>query len=208
MITAVSRALIIVAGACLGETRRDWAAAMEEEYEAAAEDGHPLSFALGCLTGTVRDMTVHQEGRFVLASHAVVLGVLLPIAASFLSALLIGFPYLDAPEALLAGSGGISGVRSMLNEGNTSAAPALALLVLMLTGLHLLVGWAVLNRDWPRVQIIVRLSAAATVTLSLFTGVIFLEPGTALMLVTALAIEVAAVWTLARWHEQLATELR
>jgi hypothetical protein len=203
MIVPTARALMNIAAASLGKTRRDWALAMEGEFEASVEDGKPLAFAIGCLTAALGDLTTHREGRFLLMSYVVVLGVLLPLSAFFLSAFLIGFPFLDDTDVLLAGPSAASSTRSLLNEGNTSAAPALALLVLALTGLLLLVGWAVLNRNWRQAQIMVQLSASATITLSLFTGVIFLEPSATLKLFIALAIEVAAVWILASWHEHL-----
>lgn len=203
MTVQAARALMNVVAASLGETRRDWSLAMSGEFEAAVEDGRPLSFAAGCLAAALGDLATHREGRYLLASYAVVLGVLLPLSAFFLSAFFIGFPYFNGADALVRGPGAASATRSLINEGNMSAAPAMALLVLILTGLLLVAGWAVLNRDWRRAQTLVRLSGSATITLSLFTGVIFLEPGTALMLVAALTLEIAAVSMLARWHGQL-----
>ncbi len=78
----------------LGEHRIAWAQAMAAEFKAAEEDGRPLRFALGCLIGAWRMMPAHAEGRFVLASYALSLGVLIPVAAMLALAAAFGFPLL------------------------------------------------------------------------------------------------------------------
>ena len=80
MTAKLANAVMALAEACLGDRRREWALAMRSELDVAIDEGRPLAFAVGCLTGALRDMPRHAEGRFALTSHAVALG-LLPIAA-------------------------------------------------------------------------------------------------------------------------------
>lgn len=204
MIVLLSRAVMGLAVRCLGQRHAEWAAAMQSEFAAAVEDGRPFGFALGCLGSALRLLPGHEEGRLILASHAVVLGVVVPLSAFFLSASLVGLPFLQSAQALVDGpSIASAAVETRLNRGNIAAAPALTLLILTLATLHLTAGWALLDRNWQRVAAIARLSAAATVTLALFTSVIFLDQRGAVLPLAGLVIELAAITMVARWHERL-----
>jgi len=201
---AVARAVMALAGGCLGDHRREWALAMEAELEAAIDDGRPLAFAAGCLTGALRGMPAHAEGRFMLASHAVALGLIVPIGALLVSGTLPGFPFLPPGQAGIAGwLGGGGGHPTLLTAANQGAVPALALLVLALVAGHLLMPWFLLDRDWARVAVLARLNAAATATLFLFTGILVLDETYMLVPAAGLAIELLAIAILFRWHGHL-----
>ena len=192
MRAALARAVLAVAVSCLGDRRRDWALAMQEEYEAARADGNALSFAWGCLVAAWSELPRHEEGRFRIASHVLALVLLLPTAALLVTSMVSGFPY-SYLEA-------VGGPEPLLSEGNLSAVPSLALLLVMLAASHLQLAWLVLERDWPRVAALGTLLAAATVTLLLFTALVFVSFAIPLLLGVALAIELTAIHALARWH--------
>ena len=190
----VATAVMALAVRCLGDHRREWAFAMEAEFEAAAEDGRPLAFAIGCLAAAWRGMPTHAEGRFVLASHALAIGLLVPMAALLLMGVLFGFPHLPA-------IGG--GPEPIFTDAHWSAVPSLAGLVLLLGVGRLLLAWALLDRDWARVAVIGRLNAAVAATLVTFAGVLFLDDTRALLQAAALAVELIIVATMACWHDRL-----
>jgi hypothetical protein len=203
MTAILARAVMTVAEACLGDRRRDWAWAMRAELDVAIDDGRPLSFAIGCLTGALREMPRHAGGRFTLASHAVVLA-LFPVVALLIVGTASGFPFLPS------GSAGISGWLAgsgesyrLLTPWNRGFAPVLAVLVWGLIAGHLLMPWFVLERDWTRVATLARINSAATVTLILFTGVLFLDMAFLVLPMIGLAMELLAVWLLHRWQTHL-----
>jgi hypothetical protein len=204
MTAAVARAVMALAGGCLGEHRRTWAMAMQGELDVAIEDGKPLTFAIGCLTSALRQMPAHAEGRFTLTSHAIVFGLMIPFAALLVSGTLLGFPSLFSGHVGVNGwlDGGVA-TTSLLNPSNHSAVPALALLVLALVSGHLVMPWFVLERDWHRVVVLGQLNMAATATLLIFTGILFLDETFMLLPVTGLAVEWLAIATLSRWHGHL-----
>lgn len=201
MTPAVSRAVMTLAVSCLGQCRHEWALAMQGEFEAAREDGKPLSFALGCLAAAWRDLPAHEEGRFMIASHLLAFVLMVPTAALLLSSMLAGFPYsyLGAVEAqaLLEAS---RGPAPLLSDANRSALPPLAALLVLLAGSHLRIAWLVLERDWTRVAAAAALAAAATVTLILFTTLVFSYCAAAPAHLAVLAIELGCLSALARWH--------
>ena len=183
-----------LASGCLGRHRRDWALAMQAELEAAIDDGRPLTFAAGCLATALREMPTHHEGRFTLVNHAVAVGLIIPIGALLVSGALSGFPFLSAGHAdvyvWLIGS---SGHTPLLNAYDRGAVPALALLVLMLVAGHLAVPWFLLDCNWSRVAVLARLNAAVTTTLSLFTGILFLDERSMLLPIAGVTVEVSAI---------------
>ena len=203
MTAKLACAVMRLAEACLGDHRHDWALAMRSELDVAIDDGKPLTFALGCLTSAVRDMPKHAEGRFMLTSHVVALG-LFPIAALLIVGTGSGFPFLPSGHAgiagWLAGSGEPS---SLLTPWNRNFAPALAVLIWGLVAGHLLMPWFILERDWTRVGTLARVNGAATVTLLLFTTVLFLDIAFMVLPLAALAIELLAIWQLYRWQTDL-----
>jgi hypothetical protein len=201
MMAAVARAVMAMAVRCLGDRRREWALAMEAEFEAAREDGKPLSFALGCLTAAWRELPAHEEGRFTIASHVLAFVLLIPTAALLVSSLVTDFPtsYLGRIEGFGLPDV-IGGQEPLLNEATRSAVPSLAVLLVALAASHLRIAWLVLERDWARVAALGTLLAAATVTLIIFTGVVFASCAFPLTQAAALAIELASISALARWH--------
>ena len=203
MTAKLARAVMRLAEACLGDRRRDWALAMRIELDVAIDDGKPLTFAVGCLTGAVRDMPKHEEGRFTLTSHAVALG-LFPIVALLMLGTAAGFPFLPSGHAGISGwLAGTGEPTSLLTPWNRNFAPALAVLIWGLVAGHLLMPWFILERDWTRVATLARVNSAATVTLFLFTTVLFLDLAFMLLPVVGLAIELLAIWHLYRWQTDL-----
>lgn len=204
MTSVPARAVMTLASCCFGDHRQDWALAMEVEFEAAAKDGKSLGFAIGCLIAAWREMPNHAEGRFALANHALAVGVIVPMAALLITGVLLGFPYLSPDHigvhGLLAGSGG---PEPSINDGNRAAVPSLAALVLLLGIGHLLIAWVMLDRDWARVNVIARVNAAVAATLVGFVAVLFLDDTRALVQAAVLAVELAAISVLARWHRRL-----
>lgn len=187
----------------LGAHRNAWAQAMAAELEAAEEDGHALRFALGCLMGAWRMMPTHTEGRFVLASYALSLGVLIPVAAMLALATASGFPFFEAShgvEGYLSGSGAHV---LLLNAGNLIVAPSLILLMMLMAALHLPLAWWMLDRDWDRVAAANRFGAAAATTLTIVTSCAGLDPSRLVLPIGVLAAEMGAIWALTRWHQRL-----
>ncbi|MET3709937.1 hypothetical protein ABIC65_000617 [Sphingomonas trueperi] len=196
-----ARALLRVASACLGERKRDWAMAMEAELDTAIAEGAPVQFALGCLLAAGRGLIAAEEGHFVLASYAVAIGVLLPMAALQIGCALFGLPYLYPGQnglvgALIDGSQQESALRSVYQ----AAIPSLALLQLLIGLGHLRIAWVVLERDWSAALRWGSLSLAASATLVTFLSVLFIDGRQALLQGAVLAIELAIIASVARWH--------
>src|SRR3546814_10071090 len=60
-----------------------------------------------------------------------------------------------------------------------------------------------LQREWDRVRRIGALTLAASATLVIFMGVLFLDSSQALLQGGVLAIELATIAVVVRWHAQL-----
>ncbi|MBY8829686.1 hypothetical protein [Hephaestia mangrovi] len=203
MTEAMAKALIALAGRCLGESRRDWALAMQSEFDIARAEGRPLAFAAGCLIAAVREMPMHEEGRFVLANYILVIGLVVPMAA-LQFAWGLGFPS-SVP--------GQTGLYSMLAPGifgdpylagaYAAAAPLLLALWLLLGLGHLRLAWAVLDHDWARAGRAAAFIMALIVTLAIFMAVLFLDCRDVMFHVAALAVELIALSCSARWHREL-----
>jgi hypothetical protein len=84
-----------------------------------------------------------------------------------------------------------------------AAVPWLAVLLLLLGVGHLRIAWAMLERDWSRVGRMGTLTLAAAATLVIFMVTLFLDGTQALLQAAVLAIELAIVSVVARWHAQL-----
>ncbi|MFA6113910.1 MAG: hypothetical protein WC729_07950 [Sphingomonas sp.] len=204
MKATVSRAVMALAVCCLDESRREWSAAMLAEFEAAVTDGKPLLFAIGCLAAAWREMLTRERGRFVLTNYALVLGVMIPMAALQIGCALLGLPYLYPGQHGLSGALLEGGTHEGLLRGVYQAAiPSLAFLQLLIGLGHLRIAWVMLNRDWAGVTRSGMRMLAAAATLILFMGVLFLDSTQALLQGAVLAIELAAVSMVARWHVQL-----
>lgn len=200
-----ARALLRFAAACLGERKRDWAMAMEAELEAAIAEGAPVRFAFGCAVAAGRSLFAAEEGHFVLTSYAVALGVLLPMAALQIGCALFGLPYLYPGQHGLVGAlidGGLQ--ESQLRGVYQAAIPALTLLQLLIGLGHLRIAWVVLERDWAAALRWGSLSLAASATLVMFMSVLFIDGRQALLQGVVLAIELATIASVARWHARSA----
>lgn len=202
---SLARMMVRVAAALLGERNRDWAVAMEAELDTAIADGAPLQFASGCLVAAVRGLLTAEEGRFLLTSYAVVLGVLLPMAALQIGCALFGLPYLYPGQHGLAGAMIDGGPQEGLLRGvYQSAIPTLALLQLLIGLGHVRIAWVVLERDWAAALRSGSLSLSASATLVAFMSVLFIDGRQALLQGAVLAIELATIAIVARWHAQFA----
>ena len=191
MTQAAAKAVMTLATSCLGENRREWAFAMEGEFEAAIEDGKPLAFATGCLIAAWREMPKQAEGRLVLANYALALGLLIPMAVlQFMQAVGVTLTIGDNQNPYLAWS-------------QLTAAPILLILWLLLGIGHLRLAWVLVERDWSGVMRVGALIGAAMVTLFLFMGVLFLDIDALLSQVAALAFELMAILATARGQARL-----
>jgi hypothetical protein len=203
MTAAVAHAVMVLATRSLGEGRREWGLAMQAEFEAALDDGKPLAFAAGCLVAAWREMPARAEGRFTLVSHALALGMLIPMAILQITAA-AGLPN------LLQGPAGLYGMLAAPDAQNPfsvtaglSAAPIVLMLWLLLGISQVGIAWALLERDWSHVLRIGALAAAASVTLAMFSGLLVLDGAGVALHGAALAIELAALYGCARWHARL-----
>lgn len=201
MTAAVSRALLALASRSLGSDRRTWAMAMEAEFEAAVEDRRPFLFALGCLFAAWREIGKHSEGRLIVATYALALGVLIPMAAmQFQQA--VGF--LSSAEGPPFGNPSASdGPNLYLIWSQNSAIPVLLITWLLLGMAHLFLAWMLVEGDWPRIVKCGTLIGAAMITLSLFMGVLMLDLSSLRAQVAELAIEFVAVVSISRWHTRI-----
>jgi hypothetical protein len=177
---------------------------MQAEFEAAAAEGDALPFAAGCLAAAWRELLTREEGRFVLTSYALALGLMLPMATLQIGCAVLGLPYLYAGQSGLRGALLQGGAQEALLRGVYQAAvPSLSLLLLLLALGHLRIAWAMLERDWPRVRRAGMLTLAAAATLILFMGTLFLDSTQAVLQAAILAIELATLSVVMRWHAQL-----
>lgn len=199
MSSALACAIMALAACCLGPHRHEWASAMQGEFDAAADDGKALPFAMGCLLGAWRQLPADEEGRFALANYLLVIGLIVPVAALLLAALAAEMPLFAVFQAPHAGSTDAP----LLTDGNRAAVPSLAALAILLVGSHLRIAWALLDRDWRRVADTARLTAAATVTLAIVSGLVF-QSGTGLLHALLVGLELAGILVLAHWQEEIA----
>ncbi|MBW6527914.1 hypothetical protein KZ813_13805 [Sphingomonas sp. RHCKR7] len=201
MTAALARMVMTVATASLGAHRHGWKLAMEAELEEAMADGQGLSFAIGCLTTACRELPAHVEGRLVLASYTLVLGLILPAAALLLAGVLAGYPYLDPYYADAMGSfAGVEMLVPWLNAGNAAAMPALTLMVLLRIASDVLVAWFAAERNWTRTAAAQRFGAATTVTLAISASLILLDWTCVLLPALTLVIDGFAITVLRRLH--------
>ena len=175
---------------------------MQAEFEAAVDDGKPLVFAIGCLVAAWRDMVKQGEGRLVLAKYALAFGLLIPMAALQLEQA-IGFS-LFLGEGLPHGMLGAGADQNpYLIWSQNSAVPTLLILWLLLAMAHLCLAWGLVEGDWSRVVKFGALIGAATITLSLFAGVLMLDLSPLMAQGAELGVELAAIVATARWHARL-----
>lgn len=187
---------MLLASRALGEARREWAFAMQAEFGAAAAEGKAFSFALGCLIAAWREMPSHREGRLSLASHAVALGFLVPMAAiQFVFA--GGLVY----SAKLHGQSSPFDVENaFLGGAQLAAIPFLLVLWVVLGAAHLRLAWLLLECDWARVFKTGAMIVAATATLAIYMSVLFLEDARLALQLAITLIELGALAAAVRWH--------
>lgn len=204
MTLGLARIVMTLAIHCLGDARRAWALAMQGEFETAVEARKPLSFAAGCLVAACRDMPSHEEGRFVLAKHGLALFVLIPIASlELLCAAGAAFPQ----GSMLYDLPSLSTVQTpYLVECYLAAIPLLLGLWLLLGVLHVRLAWVLLDGDWPQVIAIGSMIGGGAATLMLFSSVLALDDPRTLLQASALAIELTAIMSLARWQGRLSSD--
>jgi len=149
-------------------------------------------------------LLTREEGRFVLTSYALALALMLPMAALQIGCALLGLPYLYPDAHGLSGAMLEGGTHELLLRGVYQAAiPSLALLQLLIGLGHLRIAWLLLEGDWARVTRAATRTLAAAATLILFMTVLFLDGSQALLQGAVLALELATVCGVARWHAQL-----
>jgi hypothetical protein len=188
-----------LATCCLAGQRREWALAMEAEFDAAFQDGRAWPFSVGCLIASWRELPTHVEGRLLLARYGIALGVIIPMAALLLSAALLRLPEIGSVAATID-----PGQAGLINDGNRAAVPVLSQLIVAIGALRLGSAWAMLDRNWTRVAALERLSAAATITLAVLGGLATLDAACAILPATALLVEVLVLSRLARLHDRTA----
>lgn len=199
----LARAVVALAAQSLGPRRETWGQAMQAELEPVARDGSALSFALGCLFASWRELPAHIEGRIALTAHLLAVGVIVPVAGMLLWCGLLGYPYLAFGHVGVWGFfAGKSEQLSLLNEGDWAVAPSLSLLVLVLAANQLLLAWFVLERDWTRVAAVGRFSAASVTTLAIVMALLGLIGVSLLLLFAGLSAEMLAALALARWQDR------
>jgi hypothetical protein len=197
----LARAAMTLATCWLGEERRGWAAAMAAELEAAADAGAARRFAFGCLVAAARALPARALGRLALASHALALGVMLPMATLQLGGALFGPPGLSPAGAGLGGALAADATRALLLRPVYQAAvPALALLQLLTALGHVRLAWRLVAHDWAGAWRVALQVAAASVTLVVVLGALFLDAHEALAQAAVAAAELAAIAAAAQWH--------
>lgn len=200
---SMSRAIMALAMAWMGDDRRDWTAAMSAEFEIAADDGRALSFAAGCLWTAGRELVVSAQGRFVMTSYAVALGIMLPVAALQIACAVFGLTYLYPGHHGLSGAM-MDGMSTMWMRGfDRSAGPMLALLQLAIGIAHLRLAWLLLERDWPAATRWSVGMLAVSTTLILFMGALFIDVRQAAIMGVVVAFEFAILLMLSSRHDDL-----
>lgn len=182
----------------------EWGHAMQAEFDAARLEGRQLEFAVGCLWAGCLRLPFHDQGRFTLVSHALALGLLVPIATFHLGCAISAGRFLltgrDPYYSMLIAQGGAGRV---LADAYQTATPALMVLLLLLGIAHLSLAWSVLDRRWHRASALWLAGASiAAVIIYLIAMTAPSAFGSAVQL-AALAIELATVPLLAAWHRNL-----
>jgi len=204
MRTRLAQFIIALASRTLGARNATWAQAMRAELDAATEDGRALRFASGCLLASWRELPRFSDGRLVLVSYALAVGLIVPLAALWLWLGVLGFPYLALGDVGIWGFiAGRSEQIPLLLVGQWGLAPALTLVILLQSAGQLLLAWFLLERNWTRVSAVARFNAAPLPTLLIVTGMIAVAGTGILFGIAALITETLAVLALAWWHDHL-----
>jgi hypothetical protein len=200
----LAQMILTLAAHTLGERNAVWAQAMRAELDTAIDDHGALRFASGCLLAAWRELPRLSDGRLVLASNALAIGLIVPLAALWLWIGVLGFPYLAFGDIgfwdFLVGR---SEQIPMLLVGEWALAPALTLVILLQSAGQLLLAWFLLERNWTRVAAVARFNAATLTSLVIVTGMLGVTGIGILLGIAVLITETLAVLALAWWHDHL-----
>ena len=205
----LSRCVMALAIVGLGDRNREWGLAMQGEFEASIDDGRPLFFAFGCLLGAWRMRLSDPDGRFALASYALAVGLILPLASVLAVGAIVGFPYLDFAQDNVVGILALGGApTTLLDDGNRAAASSLSMVVFLLAGTSVLIAWAILDRNWVRVAAVEQFAAAAALTLIMFVGLLGFDETRMILPILGFVAQhvVVMMLMLMQWHWRLDRE--
>jgi len=126
----------------------------------------------------------------------------MPMAAVQIGCAIFGLPY------LFPGAEGMRGTLTpgqelLVGEAYRAVVPSLTILLLLSGAGQLRIAWLMLERDWSRVTSTGMAILAAVTTLTLFMGTSFLDASQAIRQGGVLAIELAVLAGLSRWHAEL-----
>ena len=147
------------------------------------------------------------EGRLALAVHALAIFLVVPMAGIGLWLGAIGFPYLSIGNVGIDGFlAGQSQQLPTLLVGERAMAPALTLMMVLLSVGQFLLAIALSDRDWHRVSGIARFNLAALTTLLLVAAILSVAGGLILVMAAALAVETMVLVMLGWWRELVLDE--
>lgn len=202
MMAGAAELMMTLALRCLPRDSSEWGQAMLAEYDLARRDGKGLGFACGCLIAAWRRLPLHAGGQIALVSHALVLGLIVPIATFHLGCAFSGARFMlsghDHYHAMLM-AGGANG--RILADAYVAAAPALTLLLLLLGSAHLAVAWFLLDCRWRRAAILWLVAMIIAALLVHIIATTIPNAGGSATQFAALAIELAAIPLLATWQK-------
>ena len=176
---------MILVAHCCGDTRRQWARAMQIEFEVAVAEGEPLQFAAGCMIAALRDLPIHRAGRIALANYALALALLVPMAGIQLFYAVGGQQPARSDNPYLCGA-------------QMAAVPSLMAIWLLLGVAHLRLAWGLLDRDWPRVASMSAMTVAGVATLAIYMSVLAFDDAKLGLNVAAMAAELAMLFAALR----------
>jgi hypothetical protein len=143
---ALSSALIRLAAYGAQDAR--WGQAMLAEFHVAADDGRGMSFAFGCLWGTLIALPFHPNGRFLLGKLAL-LGVVASMMAFELSSAWRGaYLLLSGRDHYYAHLIAADDAQSAQADTYLIAAPFFTTVLAMLGACHLRLTWLVSRHAW------------------------------------------------------------
>lgn len=210
MTAIVARSILTMAVHLLRPGRPDWAAAMQVEYDEAADNGTALPFAIGCLSAAWRDLPFHGEGRFRLSAYVLALGLIVPLAVSNIGCALPGFQFMVAGHDryyLMLAAGGLQD--RLLADSYKAAVPLITAGMVSLGSLHFLIAWAVFRRRFARLAYLWPLSGLVAVLLLALALQLFPSVATVVPTVfSALLVELIGVPILIRWRRRLQRDVR
>ena len=205
----IARHIMALAEHSLHDGRPEWAAAMRVEFDEAIVNGTGFTFALGCLRAAWQELPFYGDGRLRLASYALALGLIAPLAMVNIACSLPGFNFMaqghDHYYATLA-SGSLQDRE--LASAYKAAVPVMTALIVLLGLLHLMIAWTILQRRFLRLAVL--WPATALVALVLLGFAIRLFPSAtsvAMTVFVALAAELATVPFLIWWQKRISRTL-